>query len=96
MGGNVAMPIEIRETIVTPGDGGDVVRLRISDVPLDEKPGSFELTILAELPPYQAPALAQLQREAIKTARDVLHEMVQELTRELQQGGHMALEPKRK
>jgi hypothetical protein len=49
------MPIEIRETTVTPGTTGDIVRLRISDVPLGEQLGSFELTILAELPTYQAP-----------------------------------------
>ena len=90
------MPIEIRETTVTPGAAADVVRLRISDAPLGEQSGSFELTILAALPTYQAPVLAQLQREALKLARDVLHELVQDLAKEIQQGGHMKLEPRRK
>ena len=61
------MPIEIHETTVTPGAAADVVRLRISDAPLGEQSGSFELTILAALPTYQAPVLAQPQRETLKS-----------------------------
>ncbi|HEY7245839.1 MAG TPA: hypothetical protein VH678_18370 [Xanthobacteraceae bacterium] len=91
------MQIAVRETTVTPGTTGDVVvRLRISDAALGDEPATFELTVLAELPAYQAPALAQLQRETVKLARDVLHEIVQDLAREIQQGGHMTLEPRRK
>jgi len=60
------MPVEIRETSVTPSANSDVVRLRISDA--DDQSALFELTIVAELPPYRVPTLVHLQREAIKIA----------------------------
>lgn len=89
------MPIELRETIVTPDASGDVVQLRISDAPLGDEPAPFQLTILAKLPAYQAPALTQLQRAAMKMAKDALSELIQKLVAEIQQGGH-PLEPRPK
>jgi hypothetical protein len=82
------MPIQIRETIVTPDATGDVVQLRISDAPLDDESASLQITILAKLRPLQTPTLAHLQRAAMETAQDALTPILTNLASELQQSGY--------
>jgi hypothetical protein len=86
------MPIEIRETIVTPDASADVVQLRISDVPLDDESGSLQLTILAKLRPLKTPTLAHLQRAAMQNAQDALTHLLRFLAKELQESGY-GIEP---
>jgi hypothetical protein len=77
------MPITIRETTITPGAGHDVVQLHISDAPPDDESATLRLVLLAKIPSYQAPALGQLQRAAMKKAHDVLMALLPELAAEL-------------
>jgi hypothetical protein len=87
------MPIEIRETIVTPDDTGTVVQLHISDVAPDAEGATFRLILLAKLPPCQnPPVLAQLQRAAMKIGQDNLMPILQTLAAELKQA-HQAIDP---
>jgi hypothetical protein len=88
------MPVEIRETTITPDADGDTIQLRISDAPLGDESASFQLTILATLPPLQTAALAQLQREAMKIAQDALTPILKNLASQLQKSG-FGLEPRR-
>jgi hypothetical protein len=78
------MPIEIRETIVTPAADGDLVQLHISDAPPGDESATFRLNLLAKLPLVRTPALAQLQREAIEMTQATLSEILQGLAIELQ------------
>ena len=81
------MPIEIRETIVTPDPTGDVVQLHISDVAIGDEGGSFRLVLRAKLRPFEAPALAQLQREAMGAVQDALTPLLTELAKEITDSG---------
>lgn len=82
------MSIEIRETIVTPAVDGNVVQLRISDVPLGDESATFVLNIQAKLPLVQTPTLAHLQRAAMDLAQDALTPLLQKLAAQLQQAGY--------
>jgi hypothetical protein len=82
------MPISIRQTVVTPGDGHDVVQLRISDVPLGDESGSLDLTIVAKFRGLRTPALAHLQRETMKIAQDALTLIQRDVVSELQDSGY--------
>lgn len=88
------MPIAIRETIVTPATGGDVIQLHISDAPLGDEYARFAVRILAKLPPLRTPAVAQLQREAIEIAQAELSQLLQDLAIEIQNEG-LALRARR-
>jgi hypothetical protein len=90
------MPIEIRETIVTPDVDGDLVQLHISDVAPDAEGATFRLQLLAKLPAYHTPRLAQLQREAMEMAQDALTSLRQKLANEITHDGMTPLNPKRK
>ena len=81
------MPIAIRETIVTPASGGDVIQLHISDAPLGDEYAKFAVRILAKLPPVQTSAVAQLQREVIEIAQAELSQLLQDLAMEIQNAG---------
>ncbi len=81
------MAVEIRETIVTPAKGGDVVQIHISDVPLEDASASLRLILTAKVPSYEAPALAQLQREAMKAASEALSEILRSLAGDIQESG---------
>jgi hypothetical protein len=81
------MAIEIRETIVTPDPTGDVVQLHISDAELGDENGSFRLVLRAKLPPFEVPALAQLQREAMGAAQDALTPLLTNLARQITESG---------
>lgn len=82
------MAIEIRETIVTPAQDGDVVELHISDVAPNDEGGAFRLVLRTKLPPFQTPVFAQLQREAMKLAQDTFSELLQNMANEITNAGH--------
>ena len=82
------MPIEIRETTVTPGATVDAVQLRISDARQQDEDASFELTILAKIRPLRTPTLAHLQRAVMEMTQDALTPILQRLARELQDSGY--------
>ncbi len=81
------MAVEIRETIVTPAKGGDVVQIHISDVPLEDASASLRLILTAKVGSYRAPALAQLQWEAMKIAGEALATLRKELGEDVQRTG---------
>ncbi len=81
------MPIEIRETIVTPATDGDVIQIHISDAPPGDESATFAVRILAKLPLVKTPAVAQLQREAIEITQGELSQLLQDLAIELQTAG---------
>jgi hypothetical protein len=82
------MPIEIRETIVTPDPTGDVVQLHISDVAIGDEGGSFRLVLRAKLSPLETPLLAHLEREAVRMAQTALSETLQKLAKQITDAGH--------
>jgi hypothetical protein len=82
------MPIQIRETIVTPATDGDVIQLHISDAPPDDESATFAVRILAKLPPVRTPAMAQIQREVIEKTQSTLSELLVNLASELQTAGY--------
>jgi hypothetical protein len=80
-------PIEIRETIVTPGDEFDVVQIHISDVAPDAEGAAFRLVLLGRAPHYEFPHLAHLQKVAMTAARDVLNKRLERLESEMNRAG---------
>jgi hypothetical protein len=84
----IKMPIEIRETTITTDVDATIVRLQIADAPLDETAFSFRLNLLVQLPRYQSPYIAQVQREAILEAREVLGKMSEALLQTLPRDAH--------
>lgn len=89
------MPIEIRETTVTPNATGCIIQLHISDAPPDDESAAFVLTISAKFPALQTPLLAQLQRAAMKAAQDALTPLLIELATELKEA-NQPIDPSRK
>ena len=82
------MPIEIRETTVAPfDDDNNVVQLYVSDVERGDASATLVVQILVKQRARLAPALAHLQRDAMKAAQDALDPLIQALARELQQNG---------
>jgi hypothetical protein len=82
------MPIEIRETIVTPADNDlDVVQLHISDAPPGDESATFVVHIQMKQRALQTPTLAQLQRVTMKAAQDALMPILQGLAQEMQKAG---------
>ena len=78
------MAEEIQRTTVTPTEDGSVVQLHISDAPPDDESASFVLQLSVSLPRYKGALLfAQVQREAIRMAQDVLSHHLQELAQEI-------------
>ncbi len=88
---------KIRETIVAPDDtsGAAVVRLQISDVPLEgEHTAAIRMMIEVRLPAYEPPLLlGHFQREAMKVAQEALGSILQDLAKEVG-GSSMDLNPK--
>jgi hypothetical protein len=83
------MPIEIRETTVTPIDADyDAVQLRISDAANDEELTSVDLTIFVRIRALRTPTVAHLQRAAMEVAQDALTPLLQDLARELKGSGY--------
>lgn len=89
------MSIEIRETTIVPGVGGDAIQLLISDAERDAEGATFRLVLHAKLPAYETPLVAQLQRVAMKIAQGALSSLLQDLATEITQTTH-SLEPRRK
>ena len=88
------MPVEIRETIVTPTEGGDVVRLHISDAPPGDESATIALALTVQIPRSPAPLLAHVQRVAIDLASKVLSEQLQTLANQIGHGGRQ-LDPQK-
>jgi hypothetical protein len=82
------MAIEIRETIVTPTVGGDVVQLHISDAPLGDESASFVLTLQTTVEPFENPMLAHLQIEAMHYADEALTALGSHLHEDLKRQGY--------
>jgi hypothetical protein len=87
------MPIEIRETIVTPTPRGDLIQLHISDVAPDAEGATFRLVLLAKLPPLEPSLLAQMQRSAMTMAQDALTPILQRLAQEITERAGRPLNP---
>jgi hypothetical protein len=83
----------IRETIVTPDENGQVVRLQISDVPPPFERATMLLQMTVRLPAYKAPLLAHLERAALLQARDVVNRLLQEKGGEIQVNGIISFDP---
>ena len=81
------MAIEIRETIVTPAQDGDVVQLHISDAPPGDEFSAFDLHLTVKIPKFQAALLLHVQREAISIASDYLYGQAQEMAATIRQSG---------
>lgn len=90
------MAIEIRQTIVIPTIDGDAVHLHISDALPESKDASFVLVTHVKLPRFQTPAVAQLQREAMKVVQNEITRLLSDLAREIQGAGHFLLDPRPK
>jgi hypothetical protein len=87
------MPIELRETTITPCDGGQIVQLHISDAPPDDESATFVVKILAKLPSYETPLLLHVQREAISMAQDSLTPILQEMASQITNKAGKPLRP---
>jgi len=83
------MPIEIRETIVTPcGGDQDAIQLHIADAAPDDESLTFQLRLLVKMRASRTPTLAHIQRIALTP-------ILQDLAREIQESGYgLELSPK--
>jgi hypothetical protein len=90
------MPIEIRETTVSPNSKGTAVRLQISDAPLHpESVATFHLDLTVTLPEYAVPPLlVQFQAQAIRKAQEVLRQVDDQLLQDIRKQPHIDVEPR--
>jgi hypothetical protein len=90
------MPIEVRQTIVTPGrEGRDAIQIHISDAPPDDESATFVVRILATVDPLKTPTMAHIQRQVMSMAQDALTPLLRDLAKEIQDAGYgLALPPK--
>jgi hypothetical protein len=87
--------VEIRETTIIPDADGSVVRLQLSDAPLQSESVTTLLVVTVTLPEYTAPSLiVQLQRQAILAAMEILREFDQSLLQEIRTQPHIDVEPR--
>jgi hypothetical protein len=77
------MAIEIRETTITTDADATIVQIHIADAPISDETAAFRLTLLAKMPRYKSPYVAQVQREAILEAREALLRIADALLQEL-------------
>ena len=82
------MPVEIRETTITPAQDGIVVQLHISDAPPDDESVGIALQLTAKLPKSQNPLLAKVQRDAMKVAQEALSHLLRALADDARQGDY--------
>ena len=75
---DTAVNVEIRETIVTPGDGDVLVQLHISDKPPELAGAAIRQNLAVRVPAYQTPLLAQIERQAMSIATDALWALLQD------------------
>jgi hypothetical protein len=85
---------EIRQTTVTPDADGSIVRLQISDAPLQSESATMLLDMTVKLPEYTAPLLiAQFQRQALRVAMEVLRSFERRIIQEIRKQPHIDVEP---
>lgn len=77
------MAIEIRATTVTPNASGALVQLHISDATHPDAVAATSLTLAVQVPAFDGPLLAHLQREAMEIAYNVLGELREQTAREI-------------
>jgi hypothetical protein len=78
------MDATIRRTTVEPTEGGSAVHVHISDAPLGEPFEAIELQMTVSLPEFEdGVLLAQMQREALLAAREVLSGHLEALAKEI-------------
>jgi len=81
------MPVELRETTITPSAGGDVVQLYISDAVRGDEAAEIVLQFHVRLgKSHKNPLLTQVQRDALKVARDHVGDILQGLAQAAQEG----------
>lgn len=92
----IQLPLQtkILQTVVTPNENGAVVQLQISDGSLDAEYAAIRLTLAVQVPEYDVPLLAHLQREAMAIAREALLALERALGQEIQSDMHRDLRPK--
>lgn len=81
------MPVEIRETIVTPESDKDVVQLHISDARLGDESAEIVLRLTVPIPKSPVPLVAHVQRQAIEVASKVLSEHLLSLAKQIGRSG---------
>lgn len=80
------MAVELRETTITPAQEGDVVQIYISDAERGDEAAEIVLQFHVRLEKrHRNPLLTQLQRDALKTARDYVGEILQDLAQAAQE-----------
>jgi hypothetical protein len=82
------MPMEIRQTIVTPDAKGTAsVQLHISDAPLEDASAAFVLRLSARIPLRPGALLVEAQRAALVAAREAMSPFLQEMADEIRKSG---------
>jgi len=85
------MDVEIQRTTVTPDARGYlVVELHISDAPPEDASASFVLALTVRLGPYESPAMAHVQREAVMLAQNALEALGTRLLQNLRNQNYPA------
>jgi hypothetical protein len=79
------MAIEIRETTITPAQGGEIVQLYISDAARGDVSAEIALELSVLLPKRsKAAILERVQHQAMKLAQDQMSSLMPELARKAQ------------
>ena len=87
--------VEIRATTVAPDADGSIVRIQLSDAPLQAESATMLLDVTVKLPEYtEPPLMAQLQRQAIRAAMEVFRKVDQNLLQEIRKQPHIDVEPR--
>ncbi|MFI5021148.1 MAG: hypothetical protein ACHQRJ_05785 [Alphaproteobacteria bacterium] len=79
---------KILATTVTPNASGAIVELQISDAPLDAEVWAIRLNLSVQIPDFDLPLLAHLQREAMRIADKALDALTRAIEREVLQTSH--------
>ncbi len=87
------MGAEIRATTVTPDASGSLVQIHISDAKHPDAVAAIDLTLTVRVPAYEAPLLAQVQREAMSIAELALGELREKAAAEIRRT-RLDLKPK--
>jgi hypothetical protein len=80
--------VQIRETIVTPHDGGETVQLYISDAAREDEGAAIRLALTVSIPEFRMPLMVHVQRAAIEKALAALRGVNEALGKELMQSSH--------
>jgi hypothetical protein len=94
---SIPMTIEIHETTVILDAKGSVVRLQISDAPLQSEYATTLLDVMVRLPEYTVPPLlVQFQHQALRAVTDIVRTLEKSLVEVIRQQPHIDLEPRKK